>query len=167
MAALMAGQETDFKEVSRQETTFRDLHQGGPRTVYHVEERKNYKERIPAQRDTTSEHIDLSTTAARPIQVDVSEAQQAELPINRVKGVVERVDQTLSQVTLFYADRENSFLFPTTELESAGAAYVGALFEVIVAKDGKYTGYTLAHLKDEEGEARRELSSADLSFLDE
>jgi hypothetical protein len=85
----------------------------------------------------------------------------------RFKGVVDRIDPASSSVTLSYQDRDNPFLFPTPLLESAGAAYVGALFEIVMTKEDGFHSYDIVHLAEEERKARAEARMADLSFLDE
>jgi hypothetical protein len=82
------------------------------------------------------------------------------------KGVVDRIDPVSSSVTLFYDGRENAFLFPTPLLEEAGAAYAGALFEIVMTREDGFHSYDIVHLPDEEKRARADGPPADLSFLD-
>jgi hypothetical protein len=130
------------------------------------EDRANYKGLAPAHR-LTPERLDSLALAMATIQISEPVAQQSELPIQRVRGVVDRVEGTLSHVTLLYDDRENQFSFPTSELQAAGAAYVGALFDLTVGRERDYISHTLVHAEEEENEARQKLGSIDLSFLDE
>jgi hypothetical protein len=81
------------------------------------------------------------------------------------KGVVDQVAPSSCHVTLFYGDRENKFLFPTSLLEASGASYPGALFNIVLKKENGFQTYDIVHLIDEETKARQEAPPVDLSFL--
>ena len=81
-----------------------------------------------------------------------------------VKGVVDRVSDPHSQVTLNYLGGEHHCLFPTVILNGKGIDYPGALFEVGVTNEG---GFEIRHLEKEEKAARQQArEEIDLSFLD-
>ena len=85
-------------------------------------------------------------------------------PEHSVKGVVDDIEGDHARATLSYGGRENRFLLNIDDLKVAGAAYPGALFEIIISGD---FSYKIVHSVEEEEAARREAPLPDLSFLDE
>jgi hypothetical protein len=126
----------------------------------------NYKERgTPSFSTKTEEATEMQSTLASGI-VPSPLTPRGESIEQRFRGVVDQAEGSTSHVTLSYAGRDNAFLLPTKLLESAGASYAGALFEIVLKKEAGVHTYDIVHLIEEENRARAESPPLDLSFLD-
>lgn len=101
---------------------------------------------------------DVGLAAAAP-SLSTSAAAQ-----HTVKGVVDDLEGSHARVTLFYGGRENRFLLDAHDLEAAGVAYPGALFQIVIENN---FAYRIVHSAEEEEAARKKAPRPDLSFLDE
>jgi hypothetical protein len=147
-----------YPEVVRQAVTKSDAEQPPP----------NYKkgEALPSltgTEETQPHQIRSATDSGRAPSLLVATNESTE---RRFRGVVDQAEGSTSHVTLSYGGRDNAFLFPTSLLESAGANYAGALFEIVLKKEIGLHSYDIVHLTEEEDRARAENSHLDLSFLD-
>jgi hypothetical protein len=111
-----------------------------------------------------------SSTVLDAMDLGSSHTSAAAVPEHvpqKIKGVLDHVGETTSEVTLFYDGRENRFLFPTGVLGSSGVSYAGALFEIVMRNEQGFLGYDIVHKTEDEKSRREEMGPADLSFLDE
>lgn len=83
-----------------------------------------------------------------------------------IDGAVDEVGPQQANVTLYYGERANRFVLPTAFLAEAGAAYSGALFEIVLKEAGGFHVYDIVHAADRERAARAQAAKPDLSFLD-
>jgi len=119
---------------------------------------------VATQRPVTSTEIGGSSRGhAFRLEAAVASRAASTTPVPSVRGVVDEIEGGHARVNLSYSGRDNPFLFDLHELEAAGAAYPGALFEVVV---GPAFQYKIVHLEEEEEAARRAALPPDLSFLD-
>jgi hypothetical protein len=130
------------------------------------QKRPNYKEESrPPSFTKTGETPALQSTISSVKEPSLL-AAKSESTEHRFRGVVDQAERSTSHVTLSYGGRDNAFLLPTSLLESAGANYAGALFEIVLKKENGVHSYDIVHLTEEENRARAENSPPDLSFLD-
>jgi hypothetical protein len=109
------------------------------------------------EKSADSEVISLPISRTEPVN---TVQQQLEL----VEGVVDDIEGDDARVRLYYAGRENNFVFSVTELEAVGAGYPGAVFGVSVGTDHSYA---IVHLAEREQAIRAQAPPPDLSFLEE
>ena len=147
MAVDKVRQETYFDDAAFRGVNLFTRADVSPITDFNFEWPRNYKERNDVVVNATVEkRREGATRSVLSSPKEIPTPQQADLPLDRVRGVVDHVGDPHSQVTLLYAGRENQFLFPTSELESVGAAYAGAVFEFLLTTEANFTAHSIVHL---------------------